>query len=52
MTHEPEDGVEIACDSKVNFSIGEPSEQAAPPIDPTKPNGQETPADEEVKMEQ
>lgn len=52
MTQEPEDGVEIACNSKVNFSIGEPSKEAAPPIDPTKPNGQETPAEEEVKMEQ
>lgn len=52
ITQRPEDGVEIACDSKVNFSIGEPSEDAAPPIDPTKPNGQEKPADEEVKMEQ
>ncbi|HEY0726952.1 MAG TPA: PASTA domain-containing protein [Pyrinomonadaceae bacterium] len=52
ITQRPEDGVEIACDSKVNFSIGEPSKEAAPPIDPTKPNGQEKPADEEVKMEQ
>jgi hypothetical protein len=53
MTQEPEAGVEIACDSRVNFSIGEPSQQASPPIDPAKPNGQETPADEEqVKIEQ
>lgn len=47
ITQEPEAGVEIACDSKVNFSIGEPSEAAAPPLDPAQPNGQEAPADEE-----
>jgi len=44
ITQEPDAGTEIACDSKVNFSIGEPSDQAAPKIEPAKPNGAEDPA--------
>lgn len=53
MTQEPAAGVEIACNNKVNFSIGEPSEEGAPKLDPAKPNGDGTetpavPAKEEV----
>lgn len=50
ITQEPEPGVEIACDSKINFSIGEPSEQAAPPVEQPKTNGQELPEEENVQV--
>lgn len=51
MTQEPEPGVEIACDSKINFSIGEPSDQAALPVEQPKTNGQELPEEEEENVQ-
>ena len=52
ITQQPEAEVEIACGSEVNFSIGEPSDKAAP-VEPTDTNGDKAPAEqEEEKLEQ